>query len=74
MLPHITEEQITRPLPYERQETHNPEAVLPTPYYGVIKFFLKKWAKVTKGFSIEAKILDNQRGENERRDICKSAD
>lgn len=27
-----------------------------------------------KGFSIEAKILGNQRGENERRDICKSAD
>lgn len=26
------------------------------------------------GFSIEAKILGNQRGENERRDICKSAD
>jgi len=26
------------------------------------------------GFSIEAKILGNQRGENERRDIYKSAD
>jgi hypothetical protein len=38
------------------------------------KILLRKWAKVTMGFSIEAKILENQRGENERRDICKSAD
>jgi hypothetical protein len=38
------------------------------------KILLRKWAKVTMGFSTEAKILENQRGENERRDICKSAD